>query len=370
MTAVNRRGGAGRGRRRRARRTRGLPGGRTPWRSARAARATPVVGRCGRLRCSCRTRSRSDSSDARGGTTWLISTVRARPRCDGGRPATRGNPYDLRRTPGQPPGVIRPALVRQDDRLDPVAQLELGEDPADVGLHRRLRDVHPGGDLGVGEPLRHQQQHLPLPLGELGQPGIGGRRGAELPGEPVEQPPGDRRARPPSRPGATTRIAASSSSGGTFLSRNPLAPARSAANASASVSNVVSTSTRGRPVVAPAQIRRVASTPSMVGMRRSITTTSDGDPVEQPQRVRAVAGLADHRQVGLGVEHHPEPGAYQRLVVDDHHPYRHAAALPSPVPAAGDSGSRARTRQPPASVGPAARLPSYTPTRSRMPTRP
>jgi hypothetical protein len=73
-------------------------------------------------------------------------------------------------------------------------------------------------------------------------------------------------------PAATTRIAVSRSAGSASLSRNPDAPPRSAANTWASWSNVVSTRTRGGS--APAVSRAVAVSPSMPGIRTSISTTS------------------------------------------------------------------------------------------------
>ena len=36
-------------------------------------------------------------------------------------------------------------VVGQDDRLDPVAGPRLGEDARDMGLHRRLGEMEPGG---------------------------------------------------------------------------------------------------------------------------------------------------------------------------------------------------------------------------------
>jgi hypothetical protein len=75
-------------------------------------------------------------------------------------------------------------------------------------------------------------------------------------------------------PLATTRIASTRSSGGTSLSRNPLAPARRADTTCSSRSKVMRISTRaGSPVSTPAS-RLVASIPSMRGMRMSISTTS------------------------------------------------------------------------------------------------
>ncbi len=75
-------------------------------------------------------------------------------------------------------------------------------------------------------------------------------------------------------PSATTRIACTSSSAGTSFSRKPLAPARSASTTYSSRSKVVSTSTLAGPSRPGPAIRRVASTPSIRGIRMSISTTS------------------------------------------------------------------------------------------------
>ncbi len=71
-----------------------------------------------------------------------------------------------------------------------------------------------------------------------------------------------------------TRIALSSSAGEMLLSRKPLAPARNAANTYSSRSNVVKMSTRTALVADDRVIWRVASMPSMSGIRTSISTTS------------------------------------------------------------------------------------------------
>ena len=75
-------------------------------------------------------------------------------------------------------------------------------------------------------------------------------------------------------PRATTRTACSSSSGSTSLTRNPLAPARSAANTVVSSSNVVSTTTLVAASRGSLAIRCVAVTPSTSGMLMSMSTTS------------------------------------------------------------------------------------------------
>jgi hypothetical protein len=75
-------------------------------------------------------------------------------------------------------------------------------------------------------------------------------------------------------PAATTRMAARRSAGGVSFRRNPLAPARRAANTYSSRSKVVRITTfTGSTASGPAR-RRVASMPSQRGMRTSISTTS------------------------------------------------------------------------------------------------
>jgi hypothetical protein len=53
-------------------------------------------------------------------------------------------------------------VVAQDDRLDPVAQPELGEDPGHVGLDRRLGHDELGGDLAVVLAHGHEGEDLDL----------------------------------------------------------------------------------------------------------------------------------------------------------------------------------------------------------------
>ena len=73
-------------------------------------------------------------------------------------------------------------------------------------------------------------------------------------------------------PWAMVRIPARSCSGATSLSRKPLAPAVSASKTYSSRSKVVRISTRGG--FGAAMIRRVASRPSMPGIRMSISAMS------------------------------------------------------------------------------------------------
>src|SRR5262249_8443586 len=60
-------------------------------------------------------------------------------------------------------GGDQPGLVGGDDQLGPVPQAELGQDPADMGLGGGRADHQPAGDLGVGQALRDQHEHLAFP---------------------------------------------------------------------------------------------------------------------------------------------------------------------------------------------------------------
>jgi hypothetical protein len=70
----------------------------------------------------------------------------------------------------------------------------------------------------------------------------------------------------------------------------------------------------------------------------------------EADRFCTVAALADDPHVRLAVEDHPQPGARERLVVDDEDVDRHADAT--------TSGSVASTRNPPPGIGPAKKRPS------------
>ena len=115
-----------------------------------------------------------------------------------------------------------------------------------------------------------------------------------------------------------------------FLSRKPLAPAASASNTYSSSSKVVSTSTRTPASSSSATMRRVASSPSITGMRMSIRTTSGR--VERASSTAAAPSPAspDHLDVPGVVQQRPEPGPDQPLVVRQQDP---------------DQGSRAGHRE-------------------------
>ena len=93
---------------------------------------------------------------------------------------------------------------------------------------------------------------------------------------------------------------------------------------------MVSISTRIVPAPSSARIWRVASSPSMTGIRMSISTTSGRLVPGQLDRLGAVGRLPDHLQAGIGVDQDAETRADQRLVVGHQHPDH---GWPSPAPA-------------------------------------
>jgi hypothetical protein len=64
-----------------------------------------------------------------------------------------------------------------------------------------------------------------------------------------------------------------------------------------------------------------------------------GGDRETVERLASVLCLADHRHVGLGVDHHPQTGAHECLVVDQ----KHAGHARSSATSAAGTGTRART---------------------------
>ena len=61
------------------------------------------------------------------------------------------------------------ALVGGHHDLGAVAEVELGEDPADVGLDRLLRQHQRVGDLAVGQAAGDQLGDLQLARGQAGE---------------------------------------------------------------------------------------------------------------------------------------------------------------------------------------------------------
>ena len=101
--------------------------------------------------------------------------------------------------------------------------------------------------------------------------------------------------------------------------------------------------------------------PSMPGIRMSMSTTS-GLVSLASWTASAPVPASPVTSMRVSADQHPQPGAYQRLVVGEHDPDGHRAGA--------GSGSRAATRKPPPGRGPAVNSPPSRATRSRMPVIP
>ena len=160
----------------------------------------------------------------------------------------------------------------------------------------------------------------------------------------------------------TARTARTSSAGSVSLTRKPLAPALIASKTYSSRSNVVRMTTRVPARRSSAAIRRVASSPSMPGMRTSIRTTSgrawiawrtaSSPSVASPTTV--TSGWASSRARNPALTRAWSSASTHR----DHEVTR------SPT------GRRARTRKPPPGAGPASTSPPSAVARSRIPVMP
>src|SRR5690349_9846680 len=111
-----------------------------------------------RWRCA----SSCSSSVASGSVTVMASMLDPVARAGNGLIVASGRP--------EPDGTStsgghQPGFVRVDHGLDAALEAELGEHRADVGLDGRLLDHQLAGDLRVGAPARHEQEHLLLALG-------------------------------------------------------------------------------------------------------------------------------------------------------------------------------------------------------------
>src|SRR3954469_26014625 len=80
--------------------------------------------------------------------------------------------------------------------------------------------------------------------------------------------------------------------------------------------------------------------------------------IERAQHLGAVGGLADHLDTTRAKEHQPDPGADQRIVVDQQHADH------------GGHGSVAVNRKPPPAAAPCSSVPPASDKRSASPIRP
>ena len=109
-------------------------------------------------------------------------------------------------------------------------------------------------------------------------------------------------------------------------------------------------------------MRLVAARPSIPGMRMSMSTTSGRCSRASATASLTVVCLADHDDVGLGVEQRAKAGPHERLIVgEDDRDHRVSRV---------GTGRWATTRKPPPSLGPASTVPPSAAARSRMPAMP
>ena len=95
--------------------------------------------------------------------------------------------------PGQPRSGLNPdepGLVGQDHRLHSVPQVQLGQDVPDVGLDGAFLHDKPFGDLGIGQALGHQPEHVELPAGQRAEHRGNIPRGPDGAGEAADETPG------------------------------------------------------------------------------------------------------------------------------------------------------------------------------------
>ena len=84
-------------------------------------------------------------------------------------------------------------LVGVHNRVDTVSERELRQDPANVGLDRRLLDRQRVGDLAVGETGRDEGKDLPFARGERVHAVSARSVRQRVRGHALEDAPGDRR---------------------------------------------------------------------------------------------------------------------------------------------------------------------------------
>lgn len=121
-------------------------------------------------------------------------------------------------------GRDQAGLVRGDDRLGPVSEVELGQDAGDVRLDRGLAELEADGEFGVGEAAGEQPEDVQLAGGQRGQVPVEALVRAAADGEALDQTAGD-------GGGEESVAGADELDGGDepSFSRKPLAPARRAA---------------------------------------------------------------------------------------------------------------------------------------------
>ena len=119
-----------------------------------------------------------------------------------------------------------------------------------------------------------------------------------------------------------------------------------------------------------ARIRRVASTPSSLGIRRSISTTSGRCRAHSATASSPSAAAATGLMSARGLEQRHQALAHERLVVGDEHAHRTVHAALASLGATDGRGRRSSTRQP-SGRAPALSVPPSSCARARAcPCRP
>src|SRR5215472_8313891 len=254
-------------------------------------------------------------------------------------------------------------LVREDDRLHPVAQLQLVEDAGDVRLDGALADEEPVGDLRVREPRGDQRQHLPLALRQLLEHARVATARWVL-HHPLDEPPrhGGRQQHVSGRRRAHA--------GDDFLRVRMLE--QEPAGARGERVEDVPVQVVGRQDHDPGRRLHPDADQAPRGLdpvhaRHADVHEDDvgAEPAHRLDRLDAVCGLAHDLDVRLGVQEQAEAGSDHRVVVDDDDADRHGDQASCP-----GAGRVATTWNPPPATGPASRLPPNSATRSRIPIRP
>jgi hypothetical protein len=108
-------------------------------------------------------------------------------------PNGRGGAGILPRRPDGVAGLVDADLVREDHRLDAVAEPQLHQDPLHGGPDRGLLDDERGGDLPVGHSVGDELEGLTFTRGQRVEFGLVGQVGSGLAGHAVDHAAGDRR---------------------------------------------------------------------------------------------------------------------------------------------------------------------------------
>jgi hypothetical protein len=266
--------------------------------------------------------------------------------------------------------LIRDAIY-QDDGLGAVAEVEFGQDAADVGLGGLLGDDQGAADLGVGQTVGDQPQYLGLPLGERSEAGRERPGRTWLAGEVGDQPAGHRRGQQGVACGDHADRVYELGGGGVLDQEAAGAGPERLIDVFVEVEG--GEHQHSRPVRAGGGAEDLAGCLQPVHDRHPHVHQHDIglQLVCLANRGGTVSGLSHDQQAWLGVEDRGEALPHHCLVVGDQAPRRRVAACRSVgCHAALPRGRTAETTKPPSGDGPADSEPPSSATRSRIPASP